>query len=125
MTNCTKNNMKHYGSLNHLFSSWVNLGKPDDFVMKHHYLEADGHTTYCCNTMFVDNDSLPDYIKIKLGNHQALASATKKGLIISYNPDKNMNYANPLIRIALVEDYPNGYFEPIFTARNLLKLRNQ
>lgn len=114
-----------YGTLNHLFSSWVNMGRPDDFCGREQYLKADGHSIYCAGAAYVDKDSLPEAMREKCGDNPAVARVNRNGtgLVVSHLVPipclggSYYNFAVPPVNIGEVTDYPNGYHEPLESAR--------
>lgn len=45
--------------LNHIVSSWFNIGRPECFGGREHYMKADGHEIACSGTFIVDRASVP------------------------------------------------------------------
>ena len=124
----TEVSMRKYGSLNHVFTSWVNMGRPDTFCGREQYLQADGHTIFCSSCVLVDYESLPADIKAKCDKHgvsRVIAFARKDGLELGYY-SKGSITQNSMYSLGItVKNYPNGYFEALFSAKRMLDDANK
>jgi hypothetical protein len=110
MNTNTKNDTRGT-KLNQLVSSWVNIGRPESFGCREHYMKADGHEVRCSGTFVVLRSSLPAEALEALPDDRELcvwaqSENGKRSLVIGYG------VAGDLYGCVRITDLPLGVFWP-------------